>query len=291
MGFVRNLTGSSVKNAAGRASASQEAASREAIELQRETRDLMRQDLAPFRDIYTPQIGQQLTGMATTGADFSGIQPLQQIDPMQDTAFRALADEASRRVFSNQAARGKLGSGGTAEALQSQLVGLGEAMRGQRAAEQAQQFGQQLQLATIPQQQQFNQLLNLANLGQSAAAGQASAAGAAGSNISDLLTGIGNAQAAGIVGGAQAKQQALSGLMQMLGTAGGTAAMSDARAKENIKRVGDINGIPWFEYDYIDGAKNQQGTIAQLIQDDHPDAVVEIDGMLHVDYGKLPIWQ
>lgn len=288
MGFVRDLTGSSAKKAASRAAGKQEAMGREAIELQRETRDLMREDLAPFRDIYTPEIGQQLTGLATQGADFSGIQALQPFDPMQDQSFRALADEASRRVFSNQAARGKLGSGGTAEALQNQLVGLGEGMRAQRAAEQAQQFGQQMQLATVPQQQQFNQLMNLAGIGQSAAAGQASAAGTAGTNISELLTGIGNAQAAGLVGGAQAKSQALGGLMQLAGMG---AAMSDIRAKENIKPVGDINGIPWFTFDYIDGEKNQQGTMAQLIQDDYPDAVVEIDGMLHVDYGKLPIWQ
>lgn len=288
MGFVRDLTGSSAKKAAKRAAGKQEAMGREAIELQRETRDLMREDLAPFRDIYTPEIGQQLTGLATQGADFSGIQALQPFDPMQDQSFKALADEASRRVFSNQAARGKLGSGGTAEALQNQLVGLGEGMRAQRAAEQAQQFGQQMQLATVPQQQQFNQLMNLAGIGQSAAAGQASAAGTAGTNISELLTGIGNAQAAGLVGGAQAKSQALGGLMQLAGMG---AAMSDIRAKENIKPVGEINGIPWFTFDYIDGEKNQQGTMAQLIQDDYPDAVVEIDGMLHVYYGKLPIWQ
>ena len=63
---------------------------------------------------------------------------------------------------------------------------------------------------------------------------------------------------------------------------------SDVELKENITYVGDNNGIPWFKFDYIDGEKDQFGTMAQLIEDDYPEAVTMVDGYRMVNYGVLP---
>lgn len=291
LGLIKSedITGESQERAARQAANIQAQAGQEAIDLQRELERKQTQRLQPFTNLFSPIEAMKLRS-TVGGGDFSGIEPLQEVNPLQDPAFKALANEASRRVFANQAARGKLGSGSTAEALQQRLVGLGEQVRGQRAAEQAQRFGQQMQLATVPQQQSFNQLMNLAQLSQASAAGQAAASGQAGQNISSLLTDIANAQAAGQIGAEQARTGALGGLLSLGGQLGGAALLSDMTKKENIEYRGDINGVPWFTFDYIDGEKGQQGTMAQLIEDDFPDAVTEKDGVKYVNYGALPIW-
>lgn len=369
MGFVRKTIGSvtganDAADAASAAAATQEQLGQQAIDLQRETIAQQRQDLAPFvgpgarkfalaSDFagnvpgfevtpFTP--AGQLSPTAQIGAPSPTVSPQAispQFDVTSDPTFQALANEAQRRVFSNQAARGKLGSGGTAEALQERLVALGDqlstsnlqrqlAARGQlvgeqqaqfgqqltgqqltdqqrqalfnqqlvgqqqRAAEQAQQFGQQVQAGLIPQQTQqqaFNQLLEIGRIGQASAAGQAAAAGTGGARISDLLTQIGNVRAAGITAPAAIQQQSLNSALQLGGQLGSAALLaSDYRLKENISYRETINGIPMFNFDYIDGPKNQTGTMAQLIQDDYPEAIHHVDGYLWVDYGKLPIW-
>lgn len=299
------LTGESQRRAAQQAAQTQAQGGQAAIDYLKGVEQRQTARLDPFTQLLTPELAQRLQATAG-GSSYGGITPLQAqaispVNPMSDPAFKSLADEASRRVFANQAARGKLGSGGTAEALQERLVGLGEQVRGQRlqeqlatrgqyAGEQAQQFGQQMQLASVPQQQQFNQLMQLAGLSQSAAAGQSAAGGQMGQNISDMMTQIANAQAAGQVGSAAARSQAMQGLLGLGGQLGGAMLLSDMRLKRNIRYQHEINGVPMFTFDYIDGPENQYGTMAQLVMDDYPEAVKEIDGFYHVDYARLPIW-
>lgn len=71
--------------------------------------------------------------------------------------------------------------------------------------------------------------------------------------------------------------------------AGGTAAMlmSDIRVKENLKKLDTVDGINIYRFDYINGAKNQVGVIAQEMQEKCPECVVDGD-ILRVDYSKLP---
>ena len=75
--------------------------------------------------------------------------------------YQSLADDAQNRIFANQAARGKLGSGETAEALQTSLVLLGQDILNQG----------------IQQRQ------NLATLGSNAASGQATSIQNSANNI------------------------------------------------------------------------------------------------------------
>lgn len=75
-----------------------------------------------------------------------------------------------------------------------------------------------------------------------------------------------------------------------LGTAktlGGAALMSDIRVKENLEKLDNVDGINIYKFDYINGAKNQIGVIAQEMQIACPESVIYGD-ILKVDYSKLP---
>lgn len=72
------------------------------------------------------------------------------------------------------------------------------------------------------------------------------------------------------------------------GSLGGAAILaSDIRLKENLEKLDTIDGINIYKFDYINGAKNQVGVIAQEMQEKCPECVIEGD-ILRVDYSKLP---
>lgn len=65
-------------------------------------------------------------------------------------------------------------------------------------------------------------------------------------------------------------------------------AMSDRRMKENIIPAGKTpGGHNWYAFNYIGNPDQQFGVMAQELQETLPEAVVEIDGILHVDYSKV----
>lgn len=68
---------------------------------------------------------------------------------------------------------------------------------------------------------------------------------------------------------------------------GSAALLSDIRVKENIEKIDTIDGINIYRFDYINGAKNQIGVIAQEMQEQCPECVIDGD-ILKVDYSKLP---
>ena len=89
--------------------------------------------------------------------------------------YQSLAQDAERRLLANQAAKGKVGSGGTAAALQEQLLSLGNGLVNQ----------------------EINTLQNQANTGASAAAN-------VGSGTANLLAAQGDVNAAGQIASNQA---------------------------------------------------------------------------------------
>jgi len=102
--------------------------------------------------------------------------PTAQRDFIQSNPFyQSLAEDAKDKLFANAAARGKVGSGGTAEALQNSLLLLGNDLL----------------------QQDIGNKQALANNGQTAATNL-------GNSTSNLLTQQGNAQAAGTIGSSNA---------------------------------------------------------------------------------------
>ena len=74
-----------------------------------------------------------------------------------------------------------------------------------------------------------------------------------------------------------------------LGGSLGSAAIlaSDIRVKENLEKLDTVDGINIYKFDYINGAKNQVGVIAQEMQEKCPECVIDGD-ILKVDYSKLP---
>ena len=88
--------------------------------------------------------------------------------------------------------------------------------------------------------------------------------------------GWGDLMAAGQSAGQSAGQVAMAAAM-----------MSDIRVKENLEKLDTVDGINIYKFDYINGAKNQVGVIAQEMQEKCPECVIEGD-ILRVDYSKLP---
>lgn len=65
-------------------------------------------------------------------------------------------------------------------------------------------------------------------------------------------------------------------------------AFSDRRMKENIERVGEYNGIPVYEFNYLYQPERWRGVMADEARSIVPDAVHEgPGGYLVVDYSKL----
>jgi len=217
-------------------------------------REQARADLSPFR-----QAGvDALPGLSSLIQDPNAQKSFITDNPF----FTALADDAQSRLFANQAAKGKIGSGDTPKALQNSLLLLGNDLLNQN----------------------ISQRFNLATLGANAAAGQATATQSASAGISDLFTQGANAQAAGFVGAANARTNATNQLLQL-----GTTALlaSDRRVKRDIEQIGMYKDLPVYTFKYIWSDEEQIGFMAQEVRELFPDAVVEKNGILHVNYGAV----
>jgi hypothetical protein len=99
-----------------------------------------------------------------------------------------------------------------------------------------------------------------------------------GGMFSSLLGGIGSSIIPGLASGAQSA-----------GISAGLAALSDRRMKENITSLGQEDGFEMYEFNYIGDDTRYRGVMAQDVMKTHPEAVVDIDGVLHVDYDRLGI--
>jgi hypothetical protein len=102
---------------------------------------------------------------------------------------------------------------------------------------------------------------------------------------------VGNTIQAG--NNAQAQQNAQnSAIGGLLGAGLSMLPFSDKRLKENIELVDTVQGVNVYEFDYIDksiGADRYRGVMAQEVETDYPDAVLEFSGFKTVDYNKLPV--
>lgn len=132
--------------------------------------------------------------------------------------------------------------------------------------------------------------------------------------IAQGMAGIGATQAGGIsragevrgqgqiaAGQAQqaGQQQAWGNMMGManLGVAAyGAGMFSDRRLKTNIKRVGEMNGHPWYTWDWNVVAQKMglEGSSSGVLADDlvktNPEAISFLNCFMFVDYIKLGIF-
>jgi hypothetical protein len=85
----------------------------------------------------------------------------------------------------------------------------------------------------------------------------------------------------------QARGNSMMGGLFGLGAAGITAA-SDRRVKTNVRRIGTMdNGLPVYTFTYITGGPMLVGVMAQDVEFMRPEAVSEVEGVKHVNYGAL----
>lgn len=306
------MFGKSGAESASDASAAQVRATEIAVEEQRRAREQARKDLAPFREAGRRQIAGAAGGInrlqrqqQRVNAMAGGLQTRAlEIDQLtrspneqrrfieNNPFFEALAGDAERRLFANSAAQGKVGSGGTAEALQNSILLLGSDLLNQNIQQRLGAFGARQgavnasAAAFDAQNTVQSQRQNMVTGGANAAAGQASAALQAGSNISDLATQIGNAQASGIMGARNAQTGALNNI---IGTGLTAFALSDRRAKKDITQVGKTDGgLPVYTYRYKGGDDTvHMGVMAQEAEKQNPKAVKTIGDLKYVNYAEV----
>ena len=173
--------------ASGKASDAQNKSSEESIAFQKESRDLARADLAPFKEFGESQINPLQDLLDNKGDAIRN-----------DETFQVASEVLSDDIAGRNAARGKLGSGETLNDLFRENALLGESL-----------FNSD-----------FNRRFNALNLGQASAAGQANTAVTTGANVGETLLQQGNAIAAGEVGKANAVSSGVNNLISLAGTAG-----------------------------------------------------------------------
>lgn len=129
---------------------------------------------------------------------------------LQNPLLRAMQDDVTRRLMANQAARGKLGSGGTAEELQNRLIPQALAFREQEISGLTNLgiTGEDIR------QREVNDLFRAAGLGQVSAARTGAAGLTAAGNIGNLQQAAGAAQGQGALGSAYANNLMLGGVLQ-----------------------------------------------------------------------------
>lgn len=111
--------------------------------------------------------------------------------------------------------------------------------------------------------------------------------------IAATQAGIGQTLAQGQIGAAQAQQQGISNTLGLGMNALALAGFSDIRLKDNIQPAGKRYGHDWFTWEWNDKAAKyglsgeDEGVIADLVKENRPDLVGEIDGYLTVNYAEL----
>lgn len=185
-----SLIGASMQSrAAKRASRAQERAAEAGIGLQRETRDMIREDMSPFRDQGLNALGalQYEMGLGAQPEGYGGFQA--------QPGYQFMMDQGLGAVEASAAGRGGLYSGSTMQALQERGMGIAD-----------QSYGMHM-----------NRLFQLAGSGQNAAAGLAAANQNSANAITNLYGQQGNAQAAGAIGQGNAWAGGLNNLAGIYG--------------------------------------------------------------------------
>ena len=132
---------------------------------------------------------------------------------------------------------------------------------------------------------------NIFGAGQASAAGTGAASMQSAGQVTNLFGNIGNARAQAAMASDRGIQRANEAHQSTTNDAAkGFAMMSDERVKKNIKPIDKIDyeklrGVTWEWKADID--QGTSGVIAQDVQKVLPEAVKEIDGVLHVDYSLL----
>ena len=159
-----------------------------------------------------------------------------------------------------------------------------------RGLKELTQYGQGM--ASQDYQSYINNLMGLSGVGQASAGQSANIATGTAGQIGQAQIGFGNISMQGRI--ARGENQA-----DTFGQVGGSfdkyAGMpgSDIKLKENIEEVGKSQaGIPIYHFEYKDkkhGEGRFEGVMAQDLLKSNPDAVIQKDDYLTVDYSKIDV--
>lgn len=84
-----------------------------------------------------------------------------------------------------------------------------------------------------------------------------------------------------------AQNSMFGGLAGLGGSALMASALSDVRLKKNIDWVANVNGLNFYEYEYIWGGPRQLGVMAQEVIKQVPEAVFKVGEWFAVNYARL----
>jgi hypothetical protein len=295
------LSGAVQSRAAGKAAGQQADAAQAGIEEQRRQFEEMQKLLAPYVQAGQPalQAQQAMLGLGGAEAQQQAIAGVEQSPLLQ-----ALMRQGEEAMLQQASATGGLRGGNMQAAL-------------------AQFRPQMLQEAL---DQQYARLGGLTALGQQSAAGVGTAGMQTGQAVAGLLQQQGAARAGGALGRAAPFASLLQMPAQMYGMGvgmgripfpsfGGAQAafsqtglgssgfgtglaygnqdigqfVSDRRLKTDITRLSTrSDGLGVYQFRYVWGGPLHIGLMAQEVQPLYPDAVLQRDGYLMVDYGRVP---
>lgn len=286
--------------AANQASKSQENAARDANNTQLAMFDQTQQNIAPYLDV-----GNQAASAITNEAGLNTSNPLasallkpitmDQATLEQTPGYQFQLQQGLESTQNSAAARGLGVSGAAEKAAANYATGLANA-----------NYQQQFENAVTNQNNEFNRLYSIVGTGQSSAVGQGQIASNVANSISQNTIGAGNAAAASSIATGNAVNSGINNAMiynylngALQPAAGGSfdsaayangLPWSDRRLKKNIRFRFIDKGIPMYEFSYIwDETRKYIGTIAQEVMKHVPEAVVNSDGILKVDYNKAGV--
>lgn len=179
------------------------------------------------------------------------------IDQVQSSPFySSMINQGEEAVLRGAAATGGLRSGGTNQALAQNSQNVLQSLVGQQLGGLGQMAGYQ------------------PNTGM----------------VANQLNSIGNTSAQGITAIGQAQQQGLGNILNLGTSVAGMFGFSDERLKDNVEKVGKVNGHNWYKWTWNEAAKAlglsgvSQGVIAQEVEQAAPHLIGERDGFLTVNY-------
>lgn len=198
----------------------------------------------------------------------------------QDPSYKFRFEQGNKAAERALAAQGKYLAPAGVQALQDYGQGLA-----------SQEYQNAYNRYNTDQENIYNRLANISGLGQTAGAQNAQLGQNYANSGSDLFTGMGNSIMA-------AQQAARANRTSMFNTLLGGATklgsaymMSDPALKENVTHFGQENGHNIYEFTYINdnSGKKYIGVMADEVLKTDPDAVIEKDGFLAVNYDKIGV--
>lgn len=227
-------------------------------------------------------------GSQTTPENYGQLLEKFSIDKFQeDPGFQYRQSEANKQLERQMAAQGvTLGGAGMGDINPQAYKAMQELNQGLASQEYGAARGRFIE----DQLNTFNMLMGAAGMGQGATGAMAGAGQNYATNVGNLQTGLASAQMNAQM--AQAAKPSMFSQLLGAGTQLGAAYLmgSDISLKTNITPLGLENGYQTYKFAYKDNPDQYYiGVMAQDIEKTNPEAVIEIDGIKHVNYDAIGV--